>query len=140
MTNLVSADRPFRINTGWGTDRLPAVLLCASDGFFGYLHTPAEFEHVLLDTLMRSADPGGWARRLADEVAGYSGDDASLSLLAAGFGGFDELRGHFRPRAHLVATEHSQPVRAAAEQGHAALVAARADSWSRYRPRGDSAW
>ena len=28
------------------------MLLCATDGFFNYVATPAHFEHLLLDTML----------------------------------------------------------------------------------------
>ncbi|MEU9981619.1 serine/threonine protein phosphatase [Streptomyces sp. NPDC050856] len=99
MTNLVCADRDFLI----GTQRLtlpaqPCVLVTATDGFFGYVHTPADFEYVLLHTLHLAHNEGEWADLLRREVQGYTADDASLALLALSHGGFGALRGNFAAR------------------------------------------
>ncbi len=133
MTNLASADREFRINHGYGDTAQPVVLLCATDGFFGYVHTPAEFEYVLLDALMGAQDLAHWAELLATDVAAYTADDASLALVAMGHRDFDELRDRFTGRATRLLDEHWLPMRRAVAGDRDQLVAARADSWTRYR-------
>lgn len=132
MTNLVSADGRFVVNEHRGAALMPCVLVTATDGFFGYLDTPAEFEHVLLDTLVLSTDAADWGDRLVERVSSYTGDDASLSVVAFGFGGFPELREAFDGRARKVLVEHVEPVRRAADDRDS-FVARRADSWRRYR-------
>lgn len=132
MTNMVCADRPFRISEKHDEAELPCLLLCATDGFFGYVTTPAQFEHVLLRTLERAPTPKGWAETVAAEVIGYTGDDASLVVLALGFRDFDELRDAMRGR--LEALEHAlQPVLAVAEGDGEALKREREASWAAYR-------
>ncbi|MET7901525.1 serine/threonine protein phosphatase [Streptomyces sp. NPDC005355] len=102
MTNVVCADRDFVIDTQLRSARLPCVLLCATDGFFGYVRTPADFEYVLLSTLMKSHTEGEWADRLARRVEAYTGDDASLALVALGFPDFMTLRSAFSERYDAV--------------------------------------
>ncbi|WP_258534437.1 protein phosphatase 2C domain-containing protein [Streptomyces sp. PT12] len=102
MTNVVCADRPFTVDAHAWTFPLPCVLLCATDGFFGYLETPARFEWVLLRTLAAAGDLAGWARLLRDEVGAYTADDATLALAAPGFGDFAALRRAFGPRHDAV--------------------------------------
>ncbi|HEY0636863.1 MAG TPA: serine/threonine protein phosphatase [Pseudonocardiaceae bacterium] len=133
MTNVACADREFRVNRAAGETALPVTMVCATDGFFGYVHTPAGFEHVLLSTLAAARDLGHWAELLADDVTGYTGDDASLAVVAIGHGGFGELRARFAGRTRYVADEHWLPLRHALGGGHEQVATARADSWSRYR-------
>ncbi|MGP4110339.1 serine/threonine protein phosphatase [Streptomyces sp. 4N509B] len=87
MTNVVCADRPFTVHaTPPGAAlRPPCVLLAATDGFFGYVTTPARFEWLLLRTLAEATGLGDWAGRLRDAVQPETADDASLSLVALGF-------------------------------------------------------
>jgi serine/threonine protein phosphatase PrpC len=133
MTNMLSADRGFSINKADDYASLPCLLLCATDGFFGYVHTPADFEHVLLSTLMAAGDPGHWCELLVDRVESYTSDDASLVLVAVGFESFERLRTQFDERAHYVAGEHSEPMQRAANSDRDTFVAVREDSWDRYR-------
>ncbi|WP_406505865.1 serine/threonine protein phosphatase [Streptomyces sp. NBC_00212] len=99
MTNLVCADRDFEI----ATQRLmpfplPTILVAATDGFFGYVHTPGEFESVLLGTLQKATSEHEWADLLRREVQLYTADDASLALVALGHRDFAELRETYAPR------------------------------------------
>ncbi|SCK53135.1 Serine/threonine protein phosphatase PrpC [Streptomyces sp. SceaMP-e96] len=132
MTNMVSADREFFVQRQpYGRIPLPCVLLCATDGFFGYVQTPGDFEHVLLNTLCRSTDLDDWAARLTSTVASYTGDDASLALVALGFRTFDELRAGCAERfAWLDRDASAMPDPRGAE----AMRHWRARAWERYRP------
>jgi serine/threonine protein phosphatase PrpC len=106
MTNVVCADRPFTVDAQpereYGRFPLPCVLLTATDGFFGYLHTPALFECLLLHTLAQSHGMADWAARLRNAVQGYTADDASLSLVALGFDDFPRFAEVFRDRYRQV--------------------------------------
>ncbi|QOV41009.1 serine/threonine protein phosphatase [Streptomyces ferrugineus] len=102
MTNVICADRPFDLSARQGEFHEPCVLLAATDGFFGYVHTPAQFECVLLDTLARSKSAGEWAELLRRAIEPVTADDASLSLVAVGFADFAELRGAFAERRDSV--------------------------------------
>lgn len=133
MTNMVSAGKPFALNQRRGAARLPCTLVCATDGFFGYVTTPALFEHVLWDALARSQDVVHWGAQLVEWVRGYTGDDASLAVVAFGFGDFSELRSAFRERATRLRNEHAEPMSRVEDGDQVGLVAAREHSWRRYR-------
>ncbi|MFG2602025.1 serine/threonine protein phosphatase [Streptomyces sp. NPDC048514] len=98
MTNLVCADREFEIDGRSLTHPLPCVLVAATDGFFGYVHTPADFETLLLRTLHQAGTVGEWADLIRREVQAYTADDASLAVVALGYRGFKDLREHFAAR------------------------------------------
>ncbi|MET8080564.1 serine/threonine protein phosphatase [Streptomyces sp. NPDC005303] len=98
MTNLVCADREFEIDGGRVTYPLPCVLVTATDGFFGYVHTPADFETLLLRTLRQAGTVGEWADLVRREVQSYTADDASLAVVALGYDGFADLRARFSAR------------------------------------------
>ncbi|NKE59097.1 serine/threonine protein phosphatase [Lentzea sp. PSKA42] len=132
MTNMVCADRPFEVHIARGSTKVPCVLVCATDGYFGYVTTPAEFEDVLLRTLERSETMQQWGNALADEVVGYTGDDASLAIVALGFTGFSQLRHDLSGRTAVV-REHAAQIAAIAPGDLETLTAVRADSWARYR-------
>jgi serine/threonine protein phosphatase PrpC len=102
MTNLICADRKFVIDSHRLEHPLPCVVLAASDGFFGYVHTPADFELLLLRTLHEAGSVGEWADRIRREVLGCTADDASLALVAFGYRDFESLRTRFADRlTHL---------------------------------------
>ncbi|MGW5776712.1 serine/threonine protein phosphatase [Streptomyces sp. NPDC003863] len=99
MTNVVCADREFTIDTQYiASFALPCVLVAATDGYFGYVHTPADFEYLLLSTLRRADNEYEWGDLLRREVLAYTGDDASIALLAIGHQDFRQLRALYEQR------------------------------------------
>ncbi len=134
MSNMVCADRTFTVNGELLVNtRMPTVLVCATDGFFGYVQTPAHFEHILLDTLRQARDAWDWAAGLADRVRAYTRDDASLALVALGFARFGALRAAFADRHEHVAAEHWLPFQTLDPQDRDRLLAERRRSWEAYR-------
>ncbi len=133
MTNMVCVGREFRVNAVSGHAPLPCVLVCATDGCFGYVDTPALFELLLWETLESAQDSRHWAALLADRISTVTRDDASLVLVALGFADLDVLKASFRARRTLLRAEHGAPMAAVASDNRAALVAARERSWRSYR-------
>ncbi len=131
MTNVICADQEFTIDTQVLLLPLPSVLLCATDGFHGYVATPAHFECHLLRAMQESCDTREWAERLVRHVLGYTGDDASLSLVALGYPGFDRLRADFAQRAEQVEARYGGCDRPAEEE---AARRWRTRTWNEYRP------
>lgn len=130
VTNVLCADQEFRVDRHSRQLALPAVLLCATDGFFGYLQTPADFELLLLDTLAGAAGLQHWAELLAARVTQYTADDASLSLVGLGYRDFAELRDSFAVRtADLDELLHRRPA-----QGRPEHLDWRQRMWRLYRP------
>lgn len=110
MTNVICADRDFELDVQQGEFREPCVLLSATDGFFGYVHTPAQFECLLLDTLGQAGTVGEWAELLRRAIQPVTADDASLSLVALGFDDLAHLRGAFAERHESVVRSGYQEV------------------------------
>ncbi|GAA3569882.1 hypothetical protein GCM10022419_058470 [Nonomuraea rosea] len=131
MTNVICADQEFTIDAQVLLLPLPSVLVCATDGFHGYVDTPAHFECHLLSTMQEARDTREWAERLARHVSGYTGDDASLSLVALGYADFDRLRSGFAQRARQVEAHYGAGDRPAEER---AAGRWRTRTWDEYRP------
>ncbi|MDK1472636.1 serine/threonine protein phosphatase [Streptomyces sp. 549] len=108
MTNIVCADREFDIDTHHLVMRLPCVLVAATDGFFGYVHTPADFEDLLLRTLQQAGSAAEWAHLLRHQVESFTADDASLALLALNYRDFDDLRARFSRRLEQLSAQQSR--------------------------------
>lgn len=98
LNNVICADAPFFVQEQRLSFELPCVLLCATDGFFGYVQTPAHFEYRLLAVLQDSDSMADWCTRLGREISGYAADDASLSMVTLGFANFPSLRAAFAGR------------------------------------------
>lgn len=136
MTNMICADRPFHINEFplINVVRAPTVLLCATDGFFHYVETPAHFEYVLLYTMNAAASLHEWAARLAEHAQVSSGDDASLVIAAFGYGSFPAMQRAFAQRGHAVAERYIDPLRRpGARRKQRPPPATRQSLWEEYR-------
>ncbi|KUL43165.1 serine/threonine protein phosphatase [Streptomyces regalis] len=150
MTNLVCADRDFTIDGQRLTYPLPCVLVAATDGFFGYVHTPADFEVMLLRTLEQAGTADEWADRIRREVQSYTADDASLAVVALGYHGFQDLRAQFTDRLEKLADRYLRtrphgldrlsPVPGEAGPGPAAAPEDPAGLPARVRVWQDSTW
>ncbi|WP_353945369.1 serine/threonine protein phosphatase [Streptomyces sp. HUAS MG91] len=144
MTNLVCADREFEVATRLLTLPLPCVLVTATDGFFGYVHTPGDFEHLLLRTLEQARDALDWSDLLRREVQAYTADDASLALLALGHQDFADLKADFAPRLRQLTDQLTvgRPSALTGASGHggdpretaAGIKAWQEQTWQAYRP------
>jgi len=141
MTNVVSASGDFRIHERSIEVEPPCVLLCATDGFFNYVGSPALFEYHLWDCLLPSAgraDPDGlrvWGQLLADRVRSYTADDASLALTALGYKGLNPLRRDVQRRHDYLRSEHYALLEGLdPDRDRERFVQARQESWRRYRP------
>ena len=98
MTNVISADSPYEIRQRDVMISSPCVVLCATDGCFGYLKSPMQFELLLLDALCESTDPNDWQARLRKALEGIAGDDYTMALLSLEFGDFETLKTTFKIR------------------------------------------
>lgn len=98
MNNVISRDGGFTLN--WRTYELvgKCVLISATDGCFGYLKSPMEFEMLLLGTLMASQSVDEWQYRIESAIDEVAGDDQTLLALAYGYRSFMELKQSFEPR------------------------------------------
>jgi hypothetical protein len=141
MTNVICADRDFTVNAHVmaSAPRLvlgqPCVLLSATDGFFGYVHTPAQFECLLLHSMARAGSMAEWAKHLREQVQPLTADDASLSLVTLGFDedDFGQLQAAFEERyAHVMDAYRDAPSRQG-EQGDEALRRWQDETWQSYR-------
>ncbi|MEU3205977.1 serine/threonine protein phosphatase [Streptomyces cyaneofuscatus] len=132
MTNTVCADRDFFIEERSHAFSMPCVLLAATDGFFGYVHTPADFENTLLTTLMRADNAVEWADLIRREVQEYTADDASLSLVALGHQDFAGTRAAFEERAAFLAELCGKGRPSGADQA-ATVRSWQNSTWQEYR-------
>ena len=93
MSNCICIDRDFTIHHNTiELEKGPVIILCATDGCFGYYKTPMHFEYVLKSCLQKAKDEEEWKQLIKEDVLKVTGDDCSLSLVAKGFSAFDDLK------------------------------------------------
>lgn len=92
MTNVASASRPYEIHRKQVLLEKPAAVLNATDGCFGYLPTPMEFEKLLLTTLKEAENMVHWKKLLEKKISQVSGDDFSMTLWTGTYGDFFSMK------------------------------------------------
>ncbi len=109
VSNAMSADTEFHINYRRVELEAPFVLLCATDGCFGYLPSPMHFEEMVLDALVRSRGVAEWSQAVQDAIVPVTGDDAAMAVIAVG-ADFDELKALYAPRVTDLAEQYTGPI------------------------------
>lgn len=92
MTNVASASHPYQIHWRQAELKQPSILLAATDGCFGYLPTPMEFEKLLLETMMQSSSLKKWRAGLIRRIEAVAGDDFTMGICLHGFRDFEEAK------------------------------------------------
>lgn len=130
LKNMLNADVPFVLNEKTIEVREPSVLLAATDGVFGYIATPMEFEYLLLSTLNRAQAFLQWEENLKTEISKFASDDFTLSMMICGFKNFEALKTYFYERQQELFKQYIYPMKQARE---AQMPVHSQTLWQRYR-------
>lgn len=84
LKNILCSGRAVKLHCSSVRMTKPFLVIGATDGCFGYLSTPMEFEGLLLQTLMASGSVAQWEQRLASSIGQVAGDDHTLCMAAYG--------------------------------------------------------
>jgi serine/threonine protein phosphatase PrpC len=142
VSNALSADTEFHINYRRVELRAPFLVVCATDGCFGYVRTPMHFEYLVLRHLLETRNTEAWSSALQAEIAAVTGDDAAMSTLGVG-ADLKEFQKLFAPRVAELASDFIEPLDelsdavTRAEQELRALRSRQLDEmaerWNRYK-------
>lgn len=110
LTNVVNLSVPFTIHTARIEPRKPCLILAATDGSFGYLSTPMEFEYLLLETLLKSESVAEWEQELTRRIGAVAGDDYTVCGVSLGFGSLSALKNQLFPRAEALYEQYVHPL------------------------------
>lgn len=116
LSNYLCADLPVRLSLRRTQTTAPSIILCATDGSYGCLPTPMEFEMLLLSTMRAASSFEGWQRKMRLALGKLAQDDATLLCLNCGFECFDDCKDYFHPRYQQLKAQFIVPVRAQNEK------------------------
>jgi len=143
VSNAMSADTAFHINYRRVELRSPFLVVCATDGCFGYVRTPMHFEYLVLSHLLEARNTEAWSSALQAEISAVTGDDAAMSTLGVG-ADLQEFQELFAPRVADLASDFIGPLDelndavTRAERQLRALQSRQLDEmterWNRYKP------
>jgi len=135
LSNVVSEKPGFTVNSSELVIDEPVVVLVATDGCFGYVGSPPQFELLLLEALEVSSTMEEWQARLQEGVSGITGDDATLAAVLLGWNDdFLKCRAAFRNRCEVLMNEQML-ITPDSDQDHLwGALDARREWWERYKP------
>ncbi|MBQ8287600.1 MAG: hypothetical protein IJX76_02370 [Clostridia bacterium] len=110
LKNILCSDRKVDLHCCTAEVEGPFMAFSATDGCFGYVSTPMEFEGLLLATLLRAENPAEWETTLADLIGKFAGDDHTLCLGAFGYKTFDALQNSVKERFAYLQETFLEPV------------------------------
>ena len=106
LKNIICSDRNVKANHAEVSVEYPFLAFSATDGCFGYVSTPMEFEGIFLKTLLNSENVAQWESNIAKEIGAVSGDDHTLCMASFGFQDFLHLKASFVERSSFVEAEY----------------------------------
>ena len=102
MSNVIYADGDFYINERDITLSVPVMIICATDGAFGYYSTPMGFEYVILKSLCESDSAEEWEKSLTSSIIPITGDDFAVCIAVYGFQNYEEIKSYFANRYNMI--------------------------------------
>ncbi len=102
MTNVINTSVPFKLHSKRFLFRQPCILISATDGCFGYLRSPMEFENLLVDSLMKSKSISEWKQTINDRIKAIAGDDYTLCAAAYGYRSLADIKNSLTARHKLL--------------------------------------
>ena len=132
LSRVLSADTQAEISVRRMRAPLPGVILTATDGAYGSLMNPMEFEMLLLDTLMGAASWESWQKKLQNRINKLAQDDATLLMEPCGVRTFEEMKKALLPRRAVLQKQFVTPCRR-----HSRDAAYQQEKWLEYKENYD---
>lgn len=111
LSSYISADTPVQLSRKSVPLHPSCAVLLASDGAYGPLATPMEFEMLLLDALKAASDWKDWQKKLKKACATAAQDDATLVLYLHETGEYEPFRNQMMQRRETLQKRFITPVR-----------------------------
>lgn len=128
LKNVLSSDGQYTIHRRAIKMNSPALIFAATDGCFGYMKSPMEFEYALVRCIVDSDTPVMLEKKLYDVFERHAQDDFTFGGIVIGFGCFDDMRKNYEKRYEQLIREYINPIRTAEDTDTVRRVL-----WEQYR-------
>lgn len=128
LTNVISSDGNYEVHGRSLELKRPALIFAATDGCFGYLNSPMEFEYALIGCMMEADGPASFENRLYEVFKQHAQDDFTLGGIVIGFGTFDNMKKNFEERYRILQEKYIIPIKKARDSD-----SVRNELWEQYR-------
>lgn len=109
LKNVLCSDKPVKLHCKTIVMNEPFIVFSATDGCFGYLSTPMEFEGLLLETLLTTRCVAEWESKLMRTLGSIAGDDHTLCMASYGYEDYKSLQSNFARRYDYIKTYYLIP-------------------------------
>ncbi len=102
LSTMLNADKAFAFTPTQLDVSSPCAVLAATDGVFGFVRSPMDFELLLLNALMNAESVAAFEQAFQEDVRKITGDDSTCVMSFYGWNSFDAIRKSLRPRLEAV--------------------------------------
>ena len=113
LSNVIASDGRYVLHTGPAMrfpEDEPYAVFAATDGCFGYLQTPMDFEDLLLSCLLESPSPAQFKHKLEEDIRAAAGDDYTFAFISVGYGSYSSLQEALTERREVLRREYMEPL------------------------------
>lgn len=98
MTDMLNADNPFQVKTRQLHLDYPCAIMTATDGVFGYVRSPMDFEYLLLKAIEDSDCFARFEDTFKNMIVSITGDDSACIMSFYGWGSYQGVKEMVRRR------------------------------------------
>lgn len=102
LSNLLNADKEFRVTASHVVLKMPCAIICATDGAFGFLRSPMDFEYLLLKSLVQASSVADFEASFESAIREVTGDDSTLIMSFYGWNSYGRIRDKLTARLKYV--------------------------------------
>lgn len=98
MSNVLNADKPFKITASRIQTKLPCAVICATDGVFGFVRSPMDFEYILLKCIVSAKSIVDFESKFETRIKEITGDDSTMLISFYGWSSYAAIVNSLRKR------------------------------------------
>lgn len=111
LTNVLSSDGNYRLHHKLVILKKPSLIIGATDGCFGYLPTPMDFEYGILRALEESKSISQLKASLKSFFGEAAGDDFTFACMGFGYDSYSDLKKSCQGRRKFMEKEYMDKLR-----------------------------
>lgn len=110
LTNVISMDGKYMLHHNVMTINAPTLIFAATDGCFGYVPSPMNFEYLILESICMSSCVNEFESILKKKLAEITGDDFSFNLISLGYKNYNDLKHQVKVRFNYIKKKYILPL------------------------------
>lgn len=92
LSDLLNADKPYKVKTRQVRIQMPCAIMCATDGIFGFVRSPMDFEYILLESINKANTISEFETLFRSTILKLTGDDSTCIIAFYGFGNYQAIK------------------------------------------------